>query len=145
MTCELTVDQTGTLVPSLSRRVVHPSRVGAWKSQDVKAVAFLLIRVSQRVRNIAVLGDGVLDGVRRYALTGVAVGLVDDTLATGVCAQPKQTVVQLGDRKRGHTADLVKRALDALKREVCAAHVVPDFNRVSAKQPRLAVVDVDRH
>ena len=81
-----------------------------------------------------------LDGVRRDALALVAVGLIDHAPATVVLAQPVNLVVHLGDAVAGRAAQLVERALNTHKREIRQPGVVPDFRRVFAKQPHLAVI-----
>ncbi len=49
-------------------------------------MAFLLVGVGNGVRNVAVLGNGVLNGMGANPSAGVAVGPVDNALASRICA-----------------------------------------------------------
>ena len=91
-------------------------------------MAFLLVRVRNSVRDVAVLGNGVLNGVSGDASPGVAVGAIDNALPTGVCAQPEQAVVQFGYGVCRRAANLIERPLDTLQREIHRPCVVPDLN-----------------
>ena len=80
----------------------------------------------------------------RDTFAAVAVGAIDDTAPPRVGAQPEQRIVQLGDRIDGCAAQLVERALDALKRKIGRPGVVPHLGRAGAKEPGFAVINVDR-
>ena len=86
MARELAVFKPRPLMPCLGGYVIDPSGVGAREGQHIEGVAFLLIGVTDGVRDVPVLGDGVLNGVRGYAHPGVTVGAVDDALPPGVGA-----------------------------------------------------------
>ena len=139
------VNETGPFMPGLRRYVVNPGGVGRGERQHIEGVAFLLVGVGQRVADVAVLRDSVLNGVGGHPHARVAVGPVDDALATRIGAQPEQPVVEFGHRVGGYAADLVERALDAGQGEVGRARVVPDLGRVGAEHPHLAVVDNGGH
>ena len=105
----------------------------------------LLVSVANRIRQVAILLNLPFDGVGRYTHARVAVSAVHNAPPTGISAQPKKAVVELCDRIGRDTTNLVKRTLDTLQRERHVARVVPNFDRVSAKQPSLTVVDDQRH
>ena len=140
----MSIHQAGSLMPRACGGVKHPRSPCRGERQDVELVALLLVGVGHGVGDHAVVLDGELDGVGRDALAAVANGAVDNAAAARVGAQPEQGVVELGHRIDGGAAQFVKRALDALQREVRRTGVVPDLDGAGAKQPRLAVVDVDR-
>ena len=138
---ELAILEPSALVPGLGRCIVDPGGVGAGEGQHVEAVTVLLVGVGDGIRDVAVLLDLPLHGVRGHALARVAVGAVDDALATVVTTQPEQGVVQLGHGERGGQAQLVEGTLNARQREVRVASVIPDFSRVCAEDPNFAVVN----
>ena len=140
VTGERAVGKPCPLVPSLCGGIVHPCGVGRGEDQHVKAVTVLLVCVPNGVRQVRVLLDLPLDGVGRDSLACVAVGPVDDALTTAVTAKPEQAVVHLGNGVGGSAAQLVKRAGNALKREVQRSSVRPDFDRVGSKGPDFAEV-----
>ena len=88
-----TVGKSRPLMPRPGGHIEHPSGVGRGENQDVEGVAFLLVGISHRVRDVAVALNGKLDGVGGNALAGVAVGPVHDATAAGVRPQPEQAVV----------------------------------------------------
>ena len=99
-------------MPGLGGHIVNPCCVGAGKRQHIKGVAFLLVGVGQRVSQVTVLGNRVLNRMGRNPKRGVTVGLVDNTLTTGVCTEPEQGVIKFGDREGGYTANLIESALN---------------------------------
>ena len=133
------------LMPRAGSDVQHPSGVRRREVQDVESVAFLLVGERHRVRDVGVLLDLPLDGVRGHPLPGVAVGAVHDAVAACVRPQPEQRVVELGDRVCRSAPDLVERALDPRQGEVRRPLVVPDLDGVVAEQPDFAVIDNQRH
>ena len=142
---EVAVTESCAFVPCAGRGVEHPSRIRVRKVQHVERVTVLLVGVPHSIRQVAVLLNGKLNRVGRYAHALVAVRSIDDALAASVSAKPKDAVIHLGDGVRRNAADLVVSALDTRQREIGLAAVVPNLNAVGAKEPRFAVVDNERH
>ena len=141
----LTVGKPGALMPCACGHVKHPCLLGARERQHVKGMAILLIGKGNRIRDVAITLDSKLNRVGGDTLARIAVSPEYDALASGIRPQPEQRVVHLGDREGRRAANLVDCALDPRQRERCVACVVPNFNRLGAKQPHLAVVDKKRH
>ena len=84
MTHKVTICETSALMPSLRCYVIHPCGVCARKNQNVKRMTVLLVCVSNCVRDVAVLLNLPLNSVGANALSGVAIGTINNTLTTGV-------------------------------------------------------------
>ena len=105
-------------MPCAGSDIKHPGLVGGRKGQHVKTVPVLLVRVRDRIADVAVSLDVPLDRVCADPLALIAVGPIDDALAARVFSQPEHAVVHLGNRERCRAAEFVERALYALQRKV---------------------------
>ena len=137
-----------TLMPEISRAVIHPGRLRRREIQDVEHMPVFLIGKRHRVGNgharprIAL--NRKLHRVGADALGYIAVRHIHDASPLFASPQPDDRIAESLGRERGDDAFFQKRAGNRRKRKRTRARVIPDLCGLLPEQPDVPMRDHHR-